>query len=137
MKKIKPEIDDWLRAEYKRSDFGELVRGKYASRQLEFAHLVKLLLGCLGEDENIQFVHHSRGNYLAGHKLGDWTYEIDNGNQITLRYWVSEFGNIEEPISNPPVIATATERTELQNLLLKHIGSLKAKVIELNDRGSV
>lgn len=137
MKKIKPEMDDWLRPEYKRSDFGELVRGKYASKQLEFADLVRLLLGCLGEDQNIQFERHSEGNSLAGHKLGDWTYEIDNGNQITLRYWLSEFGSIEEPISNSPVIATPLERTELQDLLLEHIDSLKAKVAELNDRGSV
>ncbi len=26
----KPGVNDWLRPEYKRSDFGELVRGKYA-----------------------------------------------------------------------------------------------------------
>lgn len=32
MKKGKLELNDWLRPEYKRSDFGELVRGKYASR---------------------------------------------------------------------------------------------------------
>lgn len=32
MKKAKSELNDWLRPEYKRSDFGELVRGKYASR---------------------------------------------------------------------------------------------------------
>lgn len=32
MKKGKSELNDWLRPEYKRSDLGELVRGKYASR---------------------------------------------------------------------------------------------------------
>jgi hypothetical protein len=32
MKKAKSEISDWPRPEYKRSDFGELVRGKYVSR---------------------------------------------------------------------------------------------------------
>ena len=32
MKRVKSELNDWLRPEYKRSDFGELVRGKYASR---------------------------------------------------------------------------------------------------------
>lgn len=30
MKKAKPEFNDWGRPEYKRSDFGRLVRGKYA-----------------------------------------------------------------------------------------------------------
>jgi hypothetical protein len=30
MKKVKSELNDWLRPEYKRSDFGQLVRGKYA-----------------------------------------------------------------------------------------------------------
>lgn len=30
MKKAKSELNDWLQPEYKRSDFGELVRGKYA-----------------------------------------------------------------------------------------------------------
>ena len=28
----KSELNDWGRAEYKRADFGELVRGKYAKR---------------------------------------------------------------------------------------------------------
>jgi hypothetical protein len=32
MKKRKPESADWLRPEYKRSDFGKIVRGKYAER---------------------------------------------------------------------------------------------------------
>lgn len=32
MKRVKSELNDWLRPEYKRSDFGEFVRGKYASR---------------------------------------------------------------------------------------------------------
>ena len=32
MKKAKSELNDWSRPEYKRSDLGEMVRGKYASR---------------------------------------------------------------------------------------------------------
>ena len=32
MKKNKSELKDWLRLEYKRSDFGTLVRGKYAGK---------------------------------------------------------------------------------------------------------
>lgn len=32
MKKRKPESVDWLRPEYKRFDFGKIVRGKYADR---------------------------------------------------------------------------------------------------------
>jgi hypothetical protein len=32
MKKADAKVGDELRAEYRRSDFGELVRGKYASR---------------------------------------------------------------------------------------------------------
>ena len=32
MKKIKPEMADELRPEYKRSDLGKIVRGKYANR---------------------------------------------------------------------------------------------------------
>jgi hypothetical protein len=32
MKKRKPESDDWLRPEYKRSDFGKIIRGKYVDR---------------------------------------------------------------------------------------------------------
>ena len=31
MKKAKSELTDWSRPEYKRSDLGEIVRGKYAS----------------------------------------------------------------------------------------------------------
>ena len=32
MKKAKSEANDWLRPEYKRSDLGAIVRGKYARR---------------------------------------------------------------------------------------------------------
>lgn len=127
MKKIRPEMDDWLRPEYKRSDLAELVRGKYAVTEVEFAQLVELILACIGEEENVQFEHHSEGNYLAGHKLGDWTYEMDNANQIKLRYWLSESTSIAEEISNPPCIMTAQERVELHNLLVDHVRALKTK----------
>ena len=123
-----------LRPEYKRSDFGELISGKYASVQVDFHHLTGLMLTCIGEDEGVRFTHHSIGNYLANHKPGDWTYEIDNANQITLRYWLSEFGSIEESITNPTSVMTARDRTELQNALLKGVTSLKAKVATLKHR---
>jgi hypothetical protein len=32
MKKVKSEMADELRPKYKRSDFGEIVRGKYTNR---------------------------------------------------------------------------------------------------------
>jgi hypothetical protein len=40
--------------------------------------------------------------------------------------------NIEELISNPPVITKPRERTDLQDLLLKHVRALKEKVANLN-----
>ena len=131
MKNIKQDFDDSMRSEYRRSDFGEMVEGKHATTQLEFAEFVRLLLACIGEDEGVAFIPHSSGNYLAAHKAGDWTYEIDNANQITLRYWLSEFGNIEEPISNPPCVSTPQERLDLQNLVEKHVRSLKARLSAL------
>ncbi len=42
MKKVKSKITDELRAEYKRSDFGEIVRGKYANRIKEETNVVLL-----------------------------------------------------------------------------------------------
>ena len=42
MKKAKSELNDWGRAEYKREDFGELVRGKYAKRIRESTNVVVL-----------------------------------------------------------------------------------------------
>lgn len=131
MKNIRPDLADSLRPEYRRSDFGEMIKGKYATTQLQFAELVGLLLTCIGEDEDLTFTYHSTGNYLADHKPGEWTYEIDNANQITMRYWRTEFGSIEEPMSNPPCITTPQERSELQNLLLNHVQVLKAKVAML------
>ena len=131
MKNIRQDLDDSLRPEYRRSDFGEMVRGKYAASEVEFAELVRLLLACIGEDEGLKFAHYSQGNTLAGHKVGDWTYEIDNANQITFRYWLNEFRSIEEAISNPPCITTPQERAELQSLILEHLRILKAKVNSL------
>jgi hypothetical protein len=42
MKKVKAETLDELRSEYKRFDFGELVRGKYADRITEESNVVLL-----------------------------------------------------------------------------------------------
>ena len=42
MKKAKSELNDWLRPEYKRSDFGEMVRGKYAKRIRESTNVIVL-----------------------------------------------------------------------------------------------
>lgn len=42
MKKAKSELNDWGRPEYKRSDFGELVRGKYAKRISESTNVIVL-----------------------------------------------------------------------------------------------
>ncbi len=128
MKSIKQNLDDSLRPEYERSDFGEMARGKYAWTQVEFAELVRLLVACLGEEENLTFTHYSEGNSLAAHQSGDWTYQIDNANQITLRYWLDEFGGIDEPISNPPCITTPQDRACLQELLVTHMQNLKGKV---------
>ncbi len=128
MKNISRELDDSLRPEYRRADFGELVKGKYAWTQLEFADLVHVLITFVAEEEGVNVTRHSSGNYLASHQSGDWTYELDNSNQITLRYWFSEFGNVEEPLSNLPCITTPQQRLDLQNLLTTHIKALKARV---------
>jgi len=42
MKKAKPRKRDELRPEYKRSDFGKMVRGKYASRIAAATNVVVL-----------------------------------------------------------------------------------------------
>jgi hypothetical protein len=126
MKNIKLDIDDSLRPEYKRSDFGEFVRG--AVTQVEFSELVSLLLSCIGEDEGVTFIHHSIGNYLANHRFGDWTYEIDNANQITLRYWLDSGRSIDVNVTNPPCITTPEENAKLQEVLLEGVRELKVKV---------
>lgn len=128
MKNIRQDNSDSLRPAYRRSDFGKMVRGKYADAQVALPELVRLFLACIGEDAGLKFIHYSPGNHLAGHKLGDWTYEFDNANQITLRYWLNEFGSIEEPVSNPPCVTSAQEKSDLHNLLLNHVQALRAKV---------
>jgi len=40
MKKVKSEADDWLRPEYKRSDLGSIVRGKYSQRMASESNVV-------------------------------------------------------------------------------------------------
>jgi hypothetical protein len=42
MKRAKSEGNDWLRPEYRRSDLGEIVRGKYARRLGESSNIVVL-----------------------------------------------------------------------------------------------
>jgi len=40
MKKAKSEASDWLRPEYRRSDLGPIVRGKYARRMAAESNVV-------------------------------------------------------------------------------------------------
>ena len=134
MKNIEADPEDTLRPEYKRSDFGEIIRGKYATTQVDFHQLTEVLLACIGEDEGVKFIHHSTGNRLANHRSGDWTYEIDNANQITLRYWLNEFRSIEEALSNPTVVITPQERTDLQQALFEGVSNLRAKVAGRTER---
>ena len=131
MKNVRQDLNDSLRPEYRRSDFGEMVEGKYAYTQLEFADLVHLLATCAGEDETVNLVPYPMGNHLADHKQGDWTYEINNANQITLRYWLNEFRSIEEPLTNPHCITTPEERSELKKLIQHHLRTLKARVDQI------
>ena len=128
MKNIRQDLDDSLRAEYKRSDFGEMVQGKYATTQVQLAEIVRLLLACIAEDGGLKFIQHSAGVPCASRKQGDWTYEFDDANQITLRYWISEFGSIEEPISNLSCVNNAQQRSDLQHLLFTHVRILKTRV---------
>jgi hypothetical protein len=131
MKNVRQDSSDSLRPEYKRSDFGEMVLGKHANTQIALRELVRLLLACIGEDAGLKFIHHSPDSPFPCHRLGDWTYEFDDASQITLRYWLSGSANVEEPISNPPYVANAQERSNLQNLLTEHVHALKSKVIAL------
>lgn len=131
MKNLRQDLDDSLRPEYRRSDFGEMVQGKFAYTRLEFGELVSLLLTCIGEDESLKFIRHSPSAYLAEHKSGDWSYELDNANQITLRYWIDDHRHIAESISNPTCITTPQERTDLHEVILTHVRSLKNKVARL------
>jgi len=87
-------------------------------------------LSCIGEDDGIRFEAHSIGDYVAQHQPGDWNYEIDNGNQITLRYWLSGWDNIHEELSNPPSIMNAEDNTKLQDALATGVRQLKARVAD-------
>ena len=42
MKKIKSEMDDWMRHEYTRADLGPIVRGKYAKRVAAESNVVMI-----------------------------------------------------------------------------------------------
>ena len=109
MKKIRQDFEDTLRPEYKRSDFGEFVRGKYATAEVEFGELVEMFLACIGEDEGVSFLHRTTSNDLRLALKGKWTYEIDNANQVTLRFWVDQSHNLEESFTSQCCISSADE----------------------------
>jgi hypothetical protein len=128
MKNIRQDANDSLRPEYRRSDFGEMTRGKYAGAQIEFAELVYLLLTCISEDEGVRFINPSSHNQSVKLHPGDWTYEIGEANQVTLRYQINEGADVEEKVASFSPVATSQDRTELQKLLQVHVSNLKAKV---------
>ena len=123
MKTIRQDVDDSLRPEYKRSDFGEMIQGKHAASPVEFAELVRILLTCIGEDEGLRFIE----SHGAARNSNDWTYAIDADNQLTLRYTVNETECIEEQISAQCCVTTPEDRAKFQNQLLRHVRALKAK----------
>ena len=134
MKNVRQDFDE-LRPEYQRSDFGEMVKGKYAIVDLDLSEFVRLLIACIGEDEGLTFTKHHGGNSSADRKRGDWTYEIDAADRITLRYWLNDLSSIDEPVSNQSHVNTPQQRATLQGLLEKHVRNLKTRVAEGN--GSV
>lgn len=64
MKKVKPKIDE-LRAEYQRSDFGKLERGKYYERVMASSNVVVL------DDEVAAVFPNSKAVNKALHSLVD------------------------------------------------------------------
>jgi hypothetical protein len=131
MKKIRQDFEDTMRPEYKRSDFGDFERGRYATAEVEFSKLVEMFLACIGEDEGVSFLHRTTSNDLLLPLTGKWTYEIDNANQVTLRYWVDQSRSLEESFTCQCCISTADERSELQILLEKHVQTLISRVKSL------
>jgi hypothetical protein len=127
MKNIKQDYDD-LRPEYTRADFAGSVRGKFAYDELDFASFARAAVVCVGEDEELSFIPHSRPGARVDRRRGDWTYEINDSNQITLRYWLTARASIDEPMSNAPSVSNPQLRDELHSLLTTHIRALKAKV---------
>src|SRR5262249_7310224 len=111
-----------------RSFFAGSVRGKFAYDELDFASFARAAVVCMGEDAELKFIPHSQGDDPAQRRRDDWTYEIDDANQITLRYWLSASASIDEPMSNPPSVSNPQLREELRILLTTHIRALKAKV---------
>lgn len=133
MKNFRRDIDG-LRPEYTRDDFKNAVRGQSAFLRLEIAEFVRIYIACIGEDEHLKFTKHTGDNALSERKRGDWTYEFDAADQITLRYWFDETGSIEESMSNPTFVTTPQERTALQDLLTKHVQTLKSRVTRSSPR---
>ena len=129
MKNPDLEIDD-LRPEYRRTDFAEMVRGRYGATQVEFGELVHLLLSCIAEDSDLDFTLHHVGNFGANRQFGEWTYEFGIGNQITLRYWLDSFRSIQVHVTNPPCVTDPKERAELNDSLMAGVQSLTGKVRE-------
>ena len=124
MKNFKHDLDDSLRPEYRRSDFGEMIQGKHATAPIDFGELIRILLACIGEDEGLKFVN---ANQRSAHHAHDFTYTIDRTNQITLRYWVNDRECIDERIAAHRSITTPEERAKLQDQLQHHVHTLKTK----------
>ena len=87
---------------------------------------MRLLLACIGEDEGVEFIQ-----LPSTRKAGDWTYEIEDINHITLHYWITQHRSFEESIPNACCANTPRERAALQSLLLQYVRALKAKVSAL------
>jgi hypothetical protein len=68
MKKAGGKSSDELRPEYKRSDFGTLVRGKYAQRVAEATNVVVLEPGVAREFPNDYAVNKALKGILRGRK---------------------------------------------------------------------
>jgi hypothetical protein len=68
MKKVSRKTSDELRPEYKRSDFGTLVRGKYAARAAESTNVVVLEPQVARAFPNDRAVNDALRGLLRAHK---------------------------------------------------------------------
>jgi hypothetical protein len=126
MKNIRQDLDDSLRPEYRRSDFGEMIQGKHAATPIEFAELVRILLACIGEDEDLKFINQPENQRFA-QPSNYFTYTVEDANQITLRYYINDQECIEERIATQCCITTPEERAKFQDQLLHHVRALKSR----------
>ncbi|MDQ3805784.1 MAG: hypothetical protein M3416_18385 [Acidobacteriota bacterium] len=96
--------------------------------EVQYAEMLKRLLGRIGEDNDINFSKYSSvKSEKGGYGSKEWTYETGDSFQVALCRWVGSRKICREAPSPTPIV-TVEEESAFENVLREIVYLLKQEI---------